>query len=114
MSKHLAERNDVAQLLEALGQLKSIVEEQLAAIHDRLEHIAEVVRENTEEIGVLRDAIDEEKELMEWAAQNDKPILRLTSMPVDPTARDFAEKLSSLRPEDLPPVEESTAQRTLF
>lgn len=114
MSKRPVEGNDVVQLLEALGQLKSIVEEQLAAIHDRLEHIAEVVRENTEEIGVLRDAIDEEKEVMEWAAQNDKPIFRLTSMPVDPAALDFAQKLNSLRPEDLPAAEEPTRQATLF
>jgi hypothetical protein len=91
------------QLLEALGQLKSVIEEQLAAIHDRLEHIAEVVRENTEEIGVLRDAIDEEKEVMEWAAQNDKRIFQLTSMPVDPTAEDWAARMNMLTPSDLPP-----------
>lgn len=102
MSGRPIEGNDVAQLLEALGQLKSIVEEQLAAIHDRLEHVAEVVREAVEEIGVLRDAIDEEKEVIEWAAQNDKPIFQLTSMPKDPAAPDWAQHLNNLTPADLP------------
>jgi hypothetical protein len=102
------------QLLEALGQLKSVIEEQLAAIHDRLEHVAEVVRENIEEIGVLRDAIDEEKEVLEWAAQNDKPIFRLTSMPADPAAADFAQKLNSVTPADLLPEQAPTTQGSLF
>jgi hypothetical protein len=102
------------QLLDVLGQLKSVVEEQLAAIHDRLEHVAEVVREAVEEVGVLRDAIDEEREVMEWAAQNDKPIFRLTSMPVDPAAPDFAQKLNALTPEDLSAGEAPTTQGSLF
>ncbi len=114
-----SERQRHEQYLEALGELKSIVEEQLAAIHDRLEHVAEVVRENVEEIGVLRDAIDEEREVIEWAAQNDKPIFRLTSMPADPASPDFAQKLNALTPEDhappgLQPEETQTTQATLF
>ena len=51
------EGNEVAQLLETLGQLKSIVEEQLASIHDRVEHLAEVVREAVEELGVIRSKL---------------------------------------------------------
>jgi hypothetical protein len=101
--KSSTDRQRHEQLLEALGQLKSVIEEQLAAIHDRLEHVAEVVRENTEEIGVLRDAIDEEREVVEWAAQNDKRIFQLTSMPVDPTAEDWAARMNTLTPSDLPP-----------
>lgn len=54
MSKPPRNETDVT-LFEALGQLKSVVEEQLVTIHDRLEHLAEVVREAVEEIGVLRD-----------------------------------------------------------
>lgn len=101
------------QLLEALGQLKAVIEEQLAAIHDRLEHVAEVVRENVEEIGVLRDAIDEEKEVIEWAAQNGKPIFRLTSMPVDPADPNFVRKLE-VKPNDLPLAGAPGTQRSLF
>jgi hypothetical protein len=62
----------------------------------------------------LRDAIDEEKEVLEWAAQNDKPIFRLTSMPIDPAAPDFAQKLNALTPEDLPPEQTPTTQGSLF
>jgi hypothetical protein len=113
-SRARTEQQRHEQLLEALGQLKSVIEEQLAAIHDRLEHVAEVVRENIEEIGVLRDAIDEEKEVLEWAAQNDKPIFRLTSMPIDPAAPDFAQKLNSVTPADLPPEQAPTTQGSLF
>lgn len=102
------------QILEALGQLKSVVEEQLAEIHDRLDHVTEVVREAVEEVGVLRDAIDDEREVVEWAARNDKPIFRLTSMPADPTALDFAHRLNALTPEDLPCEESSTKQGSLF
>lgn len=109
--RHAPEQHDAArtassseqqrheQLLEALGQLKSIVEEQLASIHDRLEHVAEVVREAVEEIGVLRDAIDDEREVIEWAAHNNKPIFHLTSFPTDPTAEDWAARVNTL---DLP------------
>jgi hypothetical protein len=90
------------QLLEALGQLKSVVEEQLASIHDRLEHVAEVVREAVEEIGVLRDAIDDEREVIEWAAHNGKPIFQVTSFPADPAAEDWVARLNTLTPSDLP------------
>lgn len=102
-SEYGAGRQLDEQLLEALGQLKAVVEEQLAAIHDRVEHIAEVVREAVEEIGVLRDVIDEEREVIEWAAHNGKPIFQLTSFPADPAAKDWAARLNSVRPEDLSP-----------
>ncbi len=53
------EKQRSQELLSALGQLKALIEEQLAEIHDTIEHATEVVRENSEEIGVLRDAIEE-------------------------------------------------------
>ncbi|MEX0678302.1 MAG: hypothetical protein WD063_14570 [Pirellulales bacterium] len=90
------------QLLEALGQLKSVVEEQLASIHDLLEHVAEVVREAFEEIGVLRDAIDEEKEVIEWAAHNGKRIFQLTSMPRDPVDPTWSQHLNKFTRACLP------------
>ncbi len=105
MAKSSPGGNDIEAILDAIGQLRSVVEEQLAEIHDRFEHITEVVRENTEEIGVLRDAIDDEREVIEWAAHNDKPIVLLSSMAADPAASDFAAILNRLRPEDLPPAE---------
>jgi hypothetical protein len=61
-------------LLESLGQLKSIVEEQLAAIHDRLEHVTEVVRKEVEELGAIRDIEDVKREDIQWAARNGQPV----------------------------------------
>ena len=96
------EGTDVAQLLEALGQFKSSIEEQLASIHDRLEHVAEVVREAVEELGVIRDIEDEKREDIQWAVRNQQPIFQLTSMPVAPAAPDWAKHVNKLTPADLP------------
>ena len=102
MSGGSIEGNDVAQLLEVLGQLKSIVEEQLAAVHDRLEHVAEVVREAVEELGVIRDIEDEKREDIQWAVRNQRPIFQLTSMSADPADPNWAQHLNKLTPADLP------------
>jgi hypothetical protein len=51
MSGRSIDGKEARELLEALGQLKSIIEEQLASIHDRLEHVTEVVREAVEQPG---------------------------------------------------------------
>ncbi len=96
------EGNDVAQLLEALGQLKSIVEEQLAEIHDRLEHVTEVVREAVEQLGVLSDIEEEKREEIQWAVRNGQPIFHLTSMSSDPADLDWEDHFNKLTPEDLP------------
>lgn len=96
------ERQDRPELLEAIGQLKAVVETQLAEIHgqiaelvDKLEHVTEVLREQTEEMGALYDAIDDYRELMEWTLRNrsedcERPF-QLTSVPFDPAAEDFDE-----------------------
>jgi len=68
----MSDRPKQPDLLTLLGTLNDIIEERLAATHDLLEHVAVVVRENTEEVGVLRDAIDEFRELVEWAILNDR------------------------------------------
>jgi hypothetical protein len=105
MAKASPGKTDIEALLDALGQLKSVVEEQLASVHDRLEHVAEVVREAVKEIGVLRDAIDEEREVIEWAVQNDKPVFQLTSMLFDSADPRWAKHVTTLTPADLPPAE---------
>lgn len=102
-------------LLAGLGQLRSIIEGQLAEIHgkvqealDRIEHAVEVMREQTEEIGVLRDSIDESRELYEWAWRNrqgEAPPVQLTSLPLDPAATDFAERVNRVVHQDLPEFE---------
>lgn len=113
----------VEQLLESIGHLKSLIEEQLAEIHDRIEHATEVVRENTEELGVLRDAIDELRELYQWPLNNGRQDVphpfQLTSMPLDAAIPDFAERLNRFKADDLPAVHEpeqgpARTQATLF
>jgi hypothetical protein len=94
--------NEVVALPEALGQLKCIIEEQLASIHDRLEHLSEVVREAVEELGVIRDIEDEKREAIQWAVKNQQPIFQLTSMPTDSAPSDWAERVNTLTPTDVP------------
>jgi hypothetical protein len=101
MSDQPIKDNEPAALLEVLGQLKSIIEEQLASIHDRLEHLTEVVREAVEELGVIRDIEDEKREEIQWAVRNQQPIFQLTSMPADPAAPDWAEQVNTLTPADV-------------
>ena len=98
----MSEHQTHEQLLEALGQLKNIIEEQLAAIHDRLEHVTEVVREAVEELGVIRDIEDEKREDIQWAVRNGQPIFHLTSMSSDPADPHMAEHLNKLMPADVP------------
>ncbi|MGE0536626.1 MAG: hypothetical protein AB7O68_16770 [Pirellulales bacterium] len=112
------------QMLEALGQLKSVQEEQLAEILDRLEHLAETVRENTELLGVLSDIWDEIRCDQEWAARNQRQLptpLILTSMPLDPAADDWQiNRVSKAQINELAtrndesPPSEPTCQRDLF
>jgi hypothetical protein len=111
MSDRPIEGNDLAQLLEALGQLKSIIEEQLAAIHDRLEHLCEVVREAVEELGVIRDIEDEKASDLQWAVRNHQPIFQLTSMPLDPAAPDWAKQVDKFTADDLPEPDRPTEAR---
>ncbi len=101
MSDRPIEGKEVTALLDALGQLKSIIEEQLASIHDRLEHVAEVVREAVEELGVIRDIEDEKRADIQWAVRNQQPIFQLTSMPADPAAPDWAQHVNKLTPADV-------------
>ena len=112
MSDSPIEGKEITALLDALGQLKSIIEEQLASIHDRLEHLTEVVREAVEELGVIRDIEDEKREEIQWAVRNQQPIIQLTSMPADPAAPDWAEHVNKLTPADVPdePDRPSTAR----
>ncbi len=90
------------QFLEVLGKLAGRIEEQLASIHDRLEHLSEVVREVVEELGVLRDIEDEKAADLQWAMRNGQPVFHLTSMPLDLAAPDWGKQLNRYAPADVP------------
>jgi len=100
------------QLLEVLGKLAGRIEEQLASIHDRLEHLSEVVREVVEELGVLRDIEDEKAADLQWAVQNGQPVFHLTSMPLDPAVPDWGKQLNRYSPADVPPGKDANQTAT--
>jgi DNA-directed RNA polymerase subunit RPC12/RpoP len=60
----------------------------------------------SEDIHVLRQAIDDLRDDVMWAVRNalapSGPPFQLTSMPRDPTARDFGARINGMRPSDLP------------
>ncbi|MGE0533453.1 MAG: hypothetical protein AB7O68_00660 [Pirellulales bacterium] len=89
------------QLLAALGEIRAFVEEQLAGLSDEIEHATEVMRENSEEIGTLRDSIDEIRELFQWALNNGRQEaptpFQLTSMPLDPAAADWSARVNGVK-----------------
>ena len=86
------------EVLAALGEIRSFLEEQAASLQDGLDHAVEVMRENTEEVGVMRDAIDELRERYVWALNNSRqeapPAFHLISLPADPCAHDWAARVN--------------------
>lgn len=80
--------------------------EPLATSNDELQH---TVRELTEEARVVREAVDELREVIDYLVRQIPPDFwelmrarRITSMPVDPTDPDFGEKLNAVSSEDIP------------
>jgi predicted phage gp36 major capsid-like protein len=74
-----------------------------------LEEFRQAIEELRQELRVLRESIDELTVEVQWGNRNQEvreaprePLRRITSMPVDPCADDWAERLNRLRPEDLP------------
>ena len=74
-----------------------------------MERLIEAVGELRDEVRVLREAIDEFRELYDWAVRNAAPhddvprhIVHVTSMPADPLAPDFGERVNRFTAKDLP------------
>jgi hypothetical protein len=70
-----------------------------------IDRLAAAVERLAEEVRVLRDALDDFGADFRWAARNDKlggPMFVLTSMPSDPAAPDWAERLNRLTASDVP------------
>jgi hypothetical protein len=77
---------------------------------NHLARLVETMERIEQELHVLREAIDEVREEFVWAVRNDKlrfpPVpVPVTSMPINPLASDFAERVNRFTPEDLPPEE---------
>lgn len=76
--------------------------------------IAEAIQRMGEELRVVRQVLDEILDELQWANRNDRdhdrpvaPLRRITSMPLDPAATDWAERLNRFSAADLPAAEES-------
>jgi hypothetical protein len=75
-----------------------------------LQGLAEAVERLADEVHVLRDVLGEVRDDLAWALHNDRlrparphvPVVPLTSMPLDPLAPDFGERLNRYGPQDLP------------
>src|SRR5437867_10336154 len=79
---------------------------------DALERIADAVEKLAGEVEILRGIIDRLQDDFAWALNNDafgradlshKPALpmHVTSMPLDPLAPDWQERVNRFRPEDI-------------
>lgn len=80
--------------------------EQLQTLNEQLPALKEEVR-------VLRQVLDEIKDEIAWLLNNreefrcqrpsERPVMHITSMPKDPLAEDFGERVNRYTAKDLPP-----------
>jgi hypothetical protein len=95
------------------------------ADEDSMKRIADAVEKLAGEVEVLRGVIDRLQDDLAWALNNDAfagnnrhrepcPPMHITSMPRDPLASDWHERLNRFRPEDLPDLDDDDdgAERT--
>lgn len=85
---------------------------------DGHEELLDAVQALADEVRVLRQALDEFREEVQYAVRNliETPgalqhARPLTSMPIDPAAPDFAARVNRFTPADLPPEEPATTSR---
>jgi len=79
---------------------------------DNVERLASAVEKLAGEVGILREIVDRLQDDLAWALNNDVfrrehhhrepvPPMQLISMPLDPRAPDWNERINRIRPEDL-------------
>lgn len=85
-----------------------------------IEQLGENVHELKEEVRVLRQVLDEIRDDIGWAMNNreefrcqrsERPIMHVTSMPKDPLAPDFGERINRLSARDLPASDDDSHAR---
>ena len=76
---------------------------------DSMDAIGQVLDRLREELAVVREVLDEIRDELQWANRNRdwdqapaSPQRRITSMPLDPAAADWAEQLNRYSAADLP------------
>lgn len=82
--------------------------------------LTDAVMSLTEQVRMLRQAVDEIGDELGWAIKNrvvmvppiESQFPRLTSFPIDPLAEDFHERVNAVRPSELGPDETHKAVST--
>ena len=76
--------------------------------HAQIGQLTSAVQPLTDELRVLREVLDEIREDFQHAVLNDKltcpavePMRRITSVPVDPAAQDFAQRVNRVTAADV-------------
>ena len=87
-------------------------------VSDDVAEFTDEVRKLREEVQVLRDVLSEVHEELQWAVRNGllphdvaAPMRRITSMPLDPEAPDFAERINAIPTEQVEALRSSVATR---
>ena len=74
--------------------------------------LADAVERLTDELRVVRDVLDELREQVQWASRNPEPRVRITSLSLDPCAKDF--KVNAIPPEKIEELRRDVSQKALF
>ena len=105
--------------IEDVGRTKptpapsSSTTESLAAL---VEKLTQQVVSLDGRLAVLTTAIDELREEVQWAIRNDKlsctpkPVMHITSLPRDPLAPDFGERINRLSGNDVPAEDDAPGE----
>ena len=104
------------------------LEDESSVLPEKIDELKGAIERVGDELSVLREVLDEVMELLGWAMNNSdrfhctSPYVPLTSMPRDPLAPDFGERINRLSGKDLPeeansnhaPPETLSGQRELW
>ena len=89
-----------------------------AGFDDRIDQLTSTVETLAQEVRILREAIDELREVLDWTMKNreapaNHPLLPITSLPRDPGDENFGEKINCTPPDDLTDDDEPAATTPL-
>jgi hypothetical protein len=91
-------------------------DEQLERLIEKVGHLVGIVTDLTDEVNMLRDAVDDSRQEMESVMRLHRkpppPPMHITSMPKDPLDPHFHEKVNRLKPTDLPTADAGSAPAT--
>ena len=91
-----------------MRQTKAAADSQISP--EQVEDLTQAVLSLTEQVRVLRQAVDEIGDELGWAIRNRVVVIqplepqsrRITSFPLDPLAEDFHERVNAVTPADIP------------